>query len=248
MLNSFNSIISKPLNRDKKKAVTYCSVLFVLLSSVIAAIPLFLIGATYDDQFHFISPTVFHVYSVLIPVTLIIPVILIIIVYSMTGIALKSSTFKHENNRAMELRKRENMKVLKMFLEITISFVILTVPFGIWSLRFYSMVWHTSSNIQIKTEFILLSVFSTLFCTNFSINPIIYAKMHREVNQFLRRLIKRVKTTFCLRCSKRNQLSSFVGQTGKTTASLKRNAFVLSVDRKISIENCRSVSKQQNPE
>ena len=83
MFNSFYSIISQPLSRGKKKSVIYGSMLFVMLSSVIAATPLFLPGRNNDCQFRFSSAWVFHVYSVLIPVTL------IIIVYSMTGIALK---------------------------------------------------------------------------------------------------------------------------------------------------------------
>ena len=127
-----------------------------------------------------------------------IPGIHIIIIYSMTGVKLKASTLKHENARAMEQRMKQNVKVLKMFAVITITFFILTIPYGVYNLCLF---WNVLGN----HDYIVLRIVIFLFFTNFCVNPIIYARMHKEISKYLRGFIHKIKRACCRCCSKTNQ-------------------------------------------
>ena len=119
-----------------------------------------------------------------------IPGIHIIIIYSMTGIKLKASTLKHENVRAMEH---------KMFAVITITFFILTIPYGVYNLCLF---WNVLGN---HDSIVVSRIVVFLFFTNFCVNPIIYARMHKEISKYLRGFIHKIKRACCRCCSKTNQ-------------------------------------------
>ena len=82
----------------------YGSVLLVWLLSVIADLPLILSLALSRFEFYLISE------AILVIISMLIPRMLILIVYSIAGIALKVSTVKHENVRAIEPRKRQKFQ------------------------------------------------------------------------------------------------------------------------------------------
>ena len=179
--------------------MVYGKVLLVWISSVIVAAVHQSIGfSALDFKIKFITSNIFQTCSMFIPA------ILLIIVYCMAGIALRASTLKHENKRAMELRNKQNSTVLKMFGAITICYFVLTMPYCIWLFYFPYVIHNYPRSIQWETV-VLREILLFLFYANFSINPIIYAKMHREVNTRIRRLMQNLKGA-CYQCSsKRNQ-------------------------------------------
>ena len=179
--------------------MVYRRVIFVWLSSLIAAVPRLLSLIFYHYPFNLVAITLFYVYSMFIPG------ITIASVYCTSGIALKASTFKHENVRAMELRKKQNSIVLKFFAVVSICFFILTMPYGIRNLYVCYMHRHKLTHLRYETTYILEDVLSMLFYTNFCVNPIIYAKLHREISIYLRKFIQEINRACCQCCSKKNQ-------------------------------------------
>ena len=143
--------------------------------------------------------------TIMFAYTMLIPGIIILIFYCATGIVLKANTLKHENTRAMELRRKQNVKVLKMFAVITICFFIFTMPLGMWHVCFWYLRWQNSWKLAWQTEAILHTTCRLLYAANICINPLIYAKMHRAVNIYIRRLIKKFTRACCQCCSNWNQ-------------------------------------------
>ena len=178
----------------------YCRVLLVwTLSFILAAEDIYFVFTLIDIKYLLIAK------AVSLSCSMVSPAILLIIVYCMAGTALKANTLKHENTRAMELRQRQNSSVLKMFAVITICFFILTMPFFIWSFYYYYIPHDYPRSLYWETMILLGDISIALFFVNFSINPIIYAKMHKDVNRYLRRLMQKFKTSCCQCCAKRNQ-------------------------------------------
>ena len=105
--SSLHSVITKPLAHREKRSLVYGNVLLVWLLSVIVALPLILSLALSMFEYHLISE------AILIIISMFIPGMLILIVYNIAGIAVKASTVKHENVRAMELRKSKILTFLK---------------------------------------------------------------------------------------------------------------------------------------
>ena len=198
--NSLYSIISNPLGQEEKKFVSYGKLLLVWITSVIFAVVHQLSNFTaFGFMIQFITAAGLQAFLIVTPA------ILLIVVYCMAGIALKASKLKHENTRAMELRKKQNSTVLQMFAIITICFFMLTLPFIIW--LFYStyLIVNYPRSLRLDIIIFLGSIFRALFFANVSIKPIIYAKMHREVNRYLRRLMQKFKRACWQCCTNRNQ-------------------------------------------
>ena len=184
------SIISKPLADEKSSSAIYGRVLFAWLSSVLAAVSVQLCWEVLN-HYYVITVTVFLTCSMFVPG------MIIVTVYCITGIALTANTLKHENNRAMKVRKRQNSNVLKMFAAITISFFIFTTPWGIWNLYRLYMYSSDSWILQYETIYVPGEICCILFSTNLFANPIIYAKLHRETRKYLKKLIQKIKNACC---------------------------------------------------
>ena len=177
----------------------YCRVLLVWTSSFILAAEDIYFEFTLIDFKNLLIAK-----AVSLACSMVSPAILLIIVYCMAGIVLKANTLKHENTRAMELRQKQNSGLLRMFAVITICFLILTIPYLIW-LFYLSYMLFLSRSLSLINTFLPADILSAMFYANFSINPIIYAKMHREVNRCLLKLMQKFKRVCCHCCSKRKQ-------------------------------------------
>ena len=196
-------IISKPIAHNQKGPSLYGSILFVWLSSVGVVVPDALqttfsnydcfidVTRNADRRSSFINSTMIIVYSMFIPG------IVIAVIYCLTGVALRASTIKHENYRAMEHTKKQNAKIVKMFAIIVIIYFVLTIPYAVCTFYGNYLFLYDASHQIAASTYTLMHILQILFYANSCVNPIIYAKMHREINQYLRRAIQKIKETCC---------------------------------------------------
>lgn len=129
----------------------------------------------------------------LLALNAIIPSLIIGVVYWLTARALKRNTLQHVNNLAMLKRNKENALIVRMFIIIIIIFAVLTMPYAFF--YFYFSYWFYYMPFNSKDFRFLLTMNYYLFVTaaaNSCINPLIYAKMHKDMNNFLRSVARRL--------------------------------------------------------
>ena len=202
------SIIAKPMARTYHWSVLHGSVAFVWISAIGVVLPETL---KYQLSKHgcfineaegtssFIKAAVYVIYSPLIPI------VLIIIVYYLTARALKMSTLRHENNRAMELRNKQNAQVVRMFIIIIMVYFLLTIPCAISYIYGCYVFMVDIRNSNYKIIYTITYVLSIPASANCCINPIIYARMHRDISKYLASIIQRMKRACFQRCNMRNK-------------------------------------------
>ena len=125
-----------------------------------------------------------------------IPNFIIIIVYCLTALALKANTLKHANNRAMEQRNKQNARIVKMFIIIIFIFFTLTMPYAIFYFYGNYMIFYHFEKLDYR---LITTLNYTLFVAasaNGCVNPLIYAKMHREINGYLKSIFHRIRRFF----------------------------------------------------
>ena len=87
---------------------------------------------------------------------------------------------------AINSRYQENEKVFQMFIIIVVAFFVLTMPFPIFYLIANYNFYHNFERFDIKSMLDWNYGLFTLSLINSCINPIIYSKMHRQMNKFLK--------------------------------------------------------------
>ena len=135
-----------------------------------------------------------------------IPNFIIIIGYCLTARALKANTLKHANNRAMEQRNKQNARIVKMFIIIIFIFFTLTMPYAIFYGYASYMAVYDPQNPSNKDSNTINYILFIPAAANGCVNPLIYAKMHREINRYLRSLIH-IATSFCCNCIHRSDVN-----------------------------------------
>ena len=144
-----------------------------------------------DKRSSLLAVAIWVVYS------MIIPNFIIFIVYCLTARALKENTVKHDNRRAMEQINKQNARIVRMFIIIVVTCFLLTMPYAIFCLYASYVLGHdlsySNGSVINQLNYILLIPASANCC----VNPIIYAKMHREINGYLRNIIQRIIGACC---------------------------------------------------
>ena len=177
----------------------YCSLVFVWLSSIGVVVPSILQlqlqnnicwinnYEILDKKSSFIHVTVWVVYGIILPN------IIMVVTYSLTARALQANTLKHDNNRAMELRNRQNARTVKMFFMIVAIYILLTMPYAVF--YFYALYMLLFDPSNSKSELINTLNYTLLIpaSANGCVNPIIYARMHRDVNGYLKVLFYNIR-------------------------------------------------------
>ena len=211
---------------DLPRKYTYASIALIWLPSVIIAIPYslrlqFVEGACLSFNERILG---FKGFVIFIGIALLyiwcVPYLILILTYVRTARALKASSFKHDNNRAMELRNRQNAKVVKMFVTVVTIFLILTMPYAIFYFCDSYLIFYASNHFDSRTHHTLNYVLFILASANGCVNPVIYAKMHREVNGYIKKVIHRIMTISCQRLRLTNRDTSAPSSTW-SVATLK---------------------------
>ena len=148
-----------------------------------------------------------------------IPNIVITFVYIFTARALKANTFKHENSKAMQQRNKQNAKTVKMFVVVVIMFSLLTVPYAIFYFYVgYIVVYGTNAFSALNTtlNYVLFAASSANGC----VNPLIYAKMHSEINDYVRMVVQRI-TRFHCKCYRKKSESTYAPSSAWSVSSAR---------------------------
>ena len=204
-------IISKPMTLNLRRTYLYGSIAAVWLLSVVITIPCILrvhLVQNYciptnskivNDKDFVIFTGIFVLYNWFIPS------FSMMFVYYFTARSLKASSLKHENNRAMEQRNRQNAKAVKMFAVVVIVFFLLTVPYGVFYFFATYMEAYERTSVDVilyqALQFILFVVASANGC----VNPLIYAKMHREMNRYVIAVLQQIARFLCKCCHKESK-------------------------------------------
>ena len=203
----------------------YGSITFVWLSSVGMGIPYglrveFKEGMCQTTNHRFVADEHFVVFiGISVLCIWCIPSIVIIFVYFFTASALKANTFKHENSKAMEQRNKQNAKTVRMFVVVVIVFSLLTLPYAIFYFYVgYMVVYGTNAFSALHTtlNYVLFAASSANGC----VNPLIYAKMHREVNDYVRMLVQRI-TRFHCKCYVKNSENTYAPSSAWSVSTAK---------------------------
>ena len=146
---------------------------------------------TEDRIASFIKAIAWIVYSPFVPS------VIMGIVYFLTSRALRANTVKHDNNRAMQLTDKQNAKIVRMFIIIVAVFLLLTMPYSICYMYGSYLVLFDESSPNYKLISPIIYILLIPASANCCVNPVIYAKMHREVNGYLRTILQKIKRVFC---------------------------------------------------
>ena len=182
----FYSVISKPFAYEYHWLIR---VLFVALICVIS------IGVSGLPSIPFIK---YHYIILLLLwtfVSAIVPGVIISIAYCLCARALKANELTHENSRAMQLRNKQNSRIVRMFAIVIAIYFLLTMPYVIYQyLHDFSFL---SDSVSYSPRNPVVSmILHDILIAKCSVNPIIYTKLHREMNGYLRRIYQRVMRTF----------------------------------------------------
>ena len=117
-----------------------------------------------------------------------IPIVVLIILYSIIIIKLKTQVHPGEHlANAQEQRTRRNRSVIKMVIAIVVGFVICWVPFSITLLLVFFPLESSPLPCDIRRFWFVLTLFMTR--ANCTINPVICLSFSRNYRQGLKRLL-----------------------------------------------------------
>ena len=131
--------------------------------------------------------------------------LIMMFVYYFTARSLKASSMKHDNSRAMEQRNRQNAKAVKMFAVVIIVFFLLTVPYGVFYFFATYMFTYRKTSVEVTLLKTLNHILFVAASANCCVNPLIYAKMHREVKRYVREVLQQIARILCKCCHKESK-------------------------------------------
>ena len=185
---NFFRAITKPLQSriaKKTKAVAICCTWAL---SFLSYLPIYLY--TYDVLK--VPFTVILYYGIAwASLTIVVPLIALIALYVLCIKALRVAS---KARRRLSQHYIENTRAVKMFLIIVTLFFLCTMPLTILLKIFVFRGVKSLAEVhmfEILTEFALV-----LLLVNNCLNPFIYARMHQDINAFMKRSCQRVKSIF----------------------------------------------------
>eukprot|EP00794_Sanderia_malayensis_P020283 gene20283-22269_t len=159
-----------------------------------------------------------------------IPFIVISILYSICVFELMSK--KKSNSVTVKQRRDENKRVVKMFLIIVSLFFIFTTPYSLMYVTFNYLLTYKREAVDINAIMKWNYALFVLTTLNSCMNPIIYAKLHREINPFVKKLAGRV---FNCDSNKRKDGSAY--EVSEKTCSTQRSVTTSSTARSTTYTN-----------
>ena len=119
-----------------------------------------------------------------------VPYFIMTVTYCLIARALKTNSLTHDNSRAMELRNKQNAKIVKMFVIVVIIFLLLTMPYMIFVFYSCYVDVYGTNDIDGRLHITIMYILFVMVSANGCVNPIIYAKMQRDINGYLRSIIR----------------------------------------------------------
>ena len=150
----------------------------------------------------FIKATAWVIYSPLVPCIIVFPV------YYFTARALSANTMNHENDRALQLRKKQHYKVVRMFIIVVAAFLLLTMPYSICYMYGNYLLFYDRSNPNLVVVSSVVYILLIPASANCCVNPIIYAKLQIEINRYLKSIIQQIGRVCCGYCDTKRDTCS----------------------------------------
>ena len=127
----------------------------------------------------------------------IVPGIILVTLYYKTANQLKMSEMYHSNVRVMQQQiRKENREVVRMFVVVVTLFFACTMPNAVYQIVYHYIYLFGTG--RPRTYLIkLYTILPCLSAMNSCINPLVYAKMHKEINRYVRRLLTRLRGIIC---------------------------------------------------
>ena len=146
---------------------------------------------------------VYDIFSgILVCAAWLVPLVVVGVMYGICINRLRRSNLKHSQNETMKRRNAENKRIIRMFIVITVLFFATTLPAIVVGLV------HPVSDQSEKTNLARMLSNWILFMGS-AINPLIYAKMHRELRGFF----MKIKASIVPHTSRKQQYSFRTAQS-----------------------------------
>ena len=203
LLSSPSRVISKPMDSRLPNTHLYATIAFIWLVSLGFGIPHVLRLQLMDNVCSLDNENIIGTPSFLIFIGIsllgiwYIPYIIMVITYYLCARALKANAFKHESNRAMEQRNKQDAKIMRMFIIIVVIFLLLTMPYAVLYFYISYMAVYRTTDVNTRLHSTLNYTLFAVASANGCVNPVIYAKMHRKINAYLRNIIRRLSRWCC---------------------------------------------------
>eukprot|EP00794_Sanderia_malayensis_P015749 gene15749-17338_t len=141
----------------------------------------------------------------------IIPALILAIIYIKIVTQLRMGEANHSGAQVVQQQVRaENKKVVRMFVIIVSIYLAFSVPFAILQAVVVFQLKLTpaafAKNQTLKGLYLILPNITTLNCC---VNPLVYARMHREINAHLNGVYKKVKDALLGLVSVKRSKSSY---------------------------------------
>lgn len=144
------------------------------------------------------------------------PFCVIGLLYGLCICTLKKTAAAAIGNSTAGKRIAENKKVIKMFIIIVSLFFSLTTPYSIYYVTLNYMLTYRRSELDITVIMITNYVLFFLTTVNSCINPIIYARLHKDVNGYIKKKCKCVQRTSGERATSSYEVTKMTSTTKST--------------------------------
>eukprot|EP00112_Aurelia_sp_Birch-Aquarium-sp1_P000645 Seg1060.2 transcript_id=Seg1060.2/GoldUCD/mRNA.D3Y31 product="Tachykinin-like peptides receptor 86C" protein_id=Seg1060.2/GoldUCD/D3Y31 len=120
------------------------------------------------------------------------PLITIAILYSRCIKKLNEVKFEANGNKTLERRHEQNRNIVKMFIIVVMLFFVCTVPYAIfYAIVVFLLAYQKAADAHSLIWTLNYALFVPT-CFNSCINPFIYAKKHKEINEFVRKIYNKI--------------------------------------------------------
>lgn len=161
------------------------------------------------------------------------PGVILTTLYFKTAKELRTSEDYHSHAKVMQQQIRtENKQVVKMFVIVVGLFFSLTLPNAIYQIVHHYIYFFGNETARQKVY--LGQIYTVLPCLsamNSCINPLVYAKMQKEVNRYVRSWVGAIRRVACLHTVQESETASSIRQEStKMEVFAKTNTLLARAD------------------
>ena len=122
----------------------------------------------------------------------IMPLFAVSIIYFLCSQELQKNHFGKETNDTTRKRAMENKRVVKLFVTLVSLFAVLTLPYTVFFITTHFVLTYLRKEANFDLIWTLNYFLFVLTNINSCTNPIVYAKMHKEINNFAGKAWRRI--------------------------------------------------------
>ena len=198
-------VIRQKYSKELEKRVIAIQLAFVWVTAFVVTSP-YVAGSTYQNQVCYTeavwSPQIWVAYiGFWIIIGWGIPLVVITCFCLMILQKLNRAIREGRNSNIQKKRIKRNRDILRLFVIMVCAFFILTTPYAAFFFSATYLMHLRPKTIDMQITQQLNYALFVLMMANSSINPIIYAKLHKGINKSAVRSWNRLRGVSTLRCS-----------------------------------------------